>query len=178
MPNATMATSKPPRLSVWLFVALCPLLVVSAVSLAKLHRVRALTRTPIKIVKLTPDLTAGENGAPRLMTPMAWSGPAANDGPAPPPVRQFDGDAFLDNVQRATTLSVNQKKRLADALELASKIQKTIDANGNPRVQYDLERQLDDQVWTRLQMILPKDALAMADEIQKGAVAIRFRDSQ
>jgi hypothetical protein len=178
MPKRMTATPNPPRRSAWPFAALSLLIALLAVSLTKLYRIRALAGGPVKIVKLTPDLTVRGSDALPVMTPVAWPGPAATDAPAPPPVRRFDGDAFLDKVQKVTTLSVNQKKRLADTLELASNIQKAIDANGNPRSQYDLERRLDDQVWTRLQMILPKEGLAMADEIQKGPVAIRFSNTR
>ena len=91
------------------------------------------------------------------------------------PVRQVDGDAFIASVEQATRPSPAQHTRLASTFQLAAKLQATIDATDNPDTRADLQRRLDEQVRTRLRMILPQRALGLLSQVDDSRGPVTFR---
>jgi len=165
---------------------LLALMAISAVAWRTV-RTRGLDH-PIKVLKVTAaaPCAGGEEARAPVSEPSAGNRRSLYDlarqvgsgapQPAlatPVPARRLDGAAFIAKVERTKTLSPNQRTRLQNTLELASTIQKGIDTTEDPLTQAELQRRLDDQVRTRLQMILPKETLAQVDDVDasKGLVA-------
>jgi hypothetical protein len=83
---------------------------------------------------------------------------------APLAVRRLEGPALIAELERTTTLSPRQRARITSTLELAATMQKEIDRVDDLDARMDLQSRLDDQVRTRLEMILPSETLAALDE--------------
>jgi hypothetical protein len=95
------------------------------------------------------------------------------------PVRRVDGAAFIASVEQAAPLSAAQRARLTTTFQMAAKLQATIDGTDNPDTRAALELRLDDQVRTRLRMILPKESLALMSQVDEagGPVAFQFHQN-
>jgi hypothetical protein len=155
---------------VWLPVlVLVALAVTTAVGWRSL-RARGLDR-PIEILSVTSphdDGKAARAGAERKTKragpPLGALAKRESSEMAPLAVRRLEGPALIAELERTTTLSPRQRARITSTLELAATMQKEIDRVDDLDARMDLQSRLDDQVRTRLEMILPSETLAALDE--------------
>jgi hypothetical protein len=190
-----MARERTRSLRLWRPATLLLVVVVTAASAVawKAARARGFGR-PFKVLRLT-----AEAGAERLRSEMPERVTGEREVAARQSLvdvgrrigarmaaiasaRRIDGTTFIASVEQESPLSPAQRTRLKTTLQLAAKVQTTIDATDDPATRADLQRRLDDQVRTRLRLILPKEAQALVSEVDEGGaggpVAFQFREDQ
>jgi hypothetical protein len=171
----------------WRVATVLVVLAVASTAAWKTMRARGFGR-PFKVLKIT-----AEPGAEHLRSEMPAGGDrvlsarqSLNDVArlgaavaAAKPVRRIDGTAFIASVEQTKPLSAGQRARLTTTFQMAAKLQTTIDATDNPDTRADLQRRLDDQVRTRLRMVLPKESQALISQVDEsgGPIAFQFREN-
>jgi hypothetical protein len=182
-----VATERPRAPAVWRLATV--LVALAVVSTLAWRTVRATGfGRPFKVLKIT-----AEPGAEHLRSEVPAAGDrvvvarqSLNDVArlgaavaAAKPVRRIDGTAFIASVEQASPLSSAQRTRLTNTFQLAAKLQATVDATDNPDTRADLQSRLDDQVRTRLRMILPKESQGPMSQVDEagGPIAFEFRQN-
>jgi len=142
-------------------------------------RARGLDR-PIKVLALTTADPAGQGARAEAERKAKSARPSlselmkrGNSSTPPPAERRLEGPALIAEIERTTPLSSAQRARITNTLALAASVQKGIDTMADPDARMDLQRRLDDQVRTRLQMILPGETLAVLDDLDTSSGANR-----
>lgn len=178
-----MGTERPRALGAWRLATVLVMLAAASTVVWRIARTMGFGR-PFKVLKIT-----AEPGAEHLRSEV----PAADDRVLPArqslndvarlgaavaaakPVRRVDGTAFIASVEQASPLSPAQRTHLTNMFRLAAKLQATVDATDNPDTRADLQRRLDDQVRTRLRMILPKESQGLMSQVDEGGGPIVFQ---
>ncbi len=169
----------------WLAAALFLMVMGVATVVWKNLRARGFGR-PFRVLKLTPvpasdgPARTGLAGAPdpallasvRELAQQVRSIPRT---PAAVPVRRIDGPAFMASAEQAGPLSTQQRARLGDTLRLAATMQRTIDATPSLDARAELQQRLDDQVRTRLRLLLPPGAQALVSQLDESAGPVAFQ---
>jgi|tagenome__1003787_1003787.scaffolds.fasta_scaffold20832452_2 hypothetical protein len=183
---------RPRSFGVWLSATLLVVLASASAVLWKTLRTRGFGRQ-FTVLKITaepdgdrapgtqPSLAADPAARASLDDAARRTGVAMRTPPAAPaPVRRIEGTTFIASIDQASHLSPIQRTRLTEILRLAATVQGTIDATDDPNTRADLQRHLDDQVRTRLQMILPKEALPLMRQVDEdgGLAAFQFSEVQ
>ena len=178
---------RPRSLRVWLSATLLVVLALASTVVWKTLRARGFGR-PFRVLKITAEPDGDPSPGARLASAPNPAGRALLDDvarrngiapPAPPgPVRRVEGTTFIASVDEASPLSPTQRARLTSVFQLAAAVQSTIDATNDPNTRADLQRHLDDQVRTRLQMILPKEALALMGQVDEDGGLVAFSSAR